>query len=217
MDDLGGILTELFWKYFDIVWAAAKELAHKAWLTLWGALYDAAVWLESMAEFLARRVSLWQAVLCAVVLISGLILWMYRDTLYLRRFRHNIHWLRFRGYRPMVLDYRHGARQGQTDFLGREMPIPERFPGLRLFDAVPANYIVVFGPGNGGVAREVRTYPRETRAGREAVVRDMADHVRAAAHYVNPESEVEAFLAYLSGVDSGLGEVCVRRLGRRAR
>jgi hypothetical protein len=30
MDDLGGILTELFWKYLDIVWAAVKELAHKA-------------------------------------------------------------------------------------------------------------------------------------------------------------------------------------------
>lgn len=217
MDDLGGILTELFWKYLDIVWAAVKELAHKAWLTLWGALYDAAVWLESMAEFFARRVSPWQAVVCTVVLISGLILWIYRDTLYLRRFRHNIHWLRFRGYRPMVVEYRHGARHGQADFLGRETPIPERFPGLRLFDAVPAKYIVVFGTGNGGVAREVRTYPRETRAGREAVVRDMAEHVRAAARYVNPESEVEAFLACLSGLDPGLGEVCVRRLGWKAR
>ncbi len=216
MDDLGTVLVDLFWKYFDILWLAVKDLAHKAWLTLWGALYQAAVWLEATASSVARHVPVWQAVLAAVILAAGFVLWIFRETMYVRRFRHNIHWLRFRGYRPMVVDYRQGARHGQADFLGRETPVPERFAGLRIFDAVPERYVVVFGVGNGGPARAVRTYPRQTRAGRAAMIRDLSEHVRRAGRFVNPESEVEAFLAFLAAMDPALGEVWAPRpAGRR--
>ncbi len=211
MDDLGGILTELFWKYFDLLWEATRELAHKAWLTLWGALYHAAAWLESAVQSVSRQVAPWQAALAALVLAAGLAFWIFRDTIYLRRFRHNIHWLRFWGYRPMVVTFKQGAHQGESDFLGRETQVPDRFPGLRLFDAIPDRYVVVFGAGNGGPARAVRTYPRLTRAGRVAMVRDLTEHVRAAGRYVNPESEVQAFLAFLAAMDPEFCEVCARK------
>ncbi|NDY57882.1 hypothetical protein G3N56_14190 [Desulfovibrio sulfodismutans] len=207
MDDLDVIVTELFRKYFHVLWEAATELAHKTWLALWGALYDAAVWLEAFVGAVAARVSLWQAVGMAVVAVAGLCFWIFRENFYVRRFRHNIHWLRFRGYRPMLVDYRLGAKSGRADFLGRETAVPERFPGLRIFDAIPDAYVVVFGTGNGGPARMVRTYPRQTRAGRAAMVRELSDHVREAGRYVNPRSEVEAFLAFLAAMDPAMADL----------
>jgi hypothetical protein len=206
MDDLDVIFTELFRKYFHILWEAAADLAHKAWLALWGALHDAAAWLESLAAALADRISPWQAAALAVAVLAGLLFWIFRENVYVRRFRHNIHWLRFRGYTPMVVAYRSGARQGTTDFLGRETAVPGRFPGLRIFDAIPEAYVVVFGTGNGGPARMVRTYPRQTRAGRAAMVRDLSAHVREAGRYINPRSEVEALLAFLATLDPAMNE-----------
>jgi|GEM_PF-1694200 len=206
MDDLDVIVTELFRKYFHVLLEAATELAHKTWLALWGALYDAAVWLEAFVGAVAARVSLWQAVGMAVVAVAGLCFWIFRENFYVRRFRHNIHWLRFRGYSPMLVDYRLGARSGRADFLGRETAVPERFPGLRIFDAIPDAYVVVFGTGNGGPARMVRTYPRQTRAGRAAMVRELSAHVREAGRYVNARSEVEALLAFLAAMDPAMAE-----------
>jgi hypothetical protein len=206
MDDVNLIIAELFRKYFHVLWEAVTELAHKTWLALWGALYDAAVWLEAVFGAAAARVSLWQAVGMAVVAVTGLCFWIFRENFYLRRFRHNIHWLRFRGYRPMLLDYRLGAKSGRADFLGRETAVPGRFPGLRIFDAIPDAYVVVYGTGNGGPARMVRSYARQTRAGRAAMVRDLSAYVREAGRYVNPRSEVEALLTFLATMDPAMEE-----------
>jgi len=206
MDDLDVILSELYRKYFHVLWDAAMELAHKTWLALWGALYDAAGWLEAFFGALAARVSVWQAAGAAVVAIAVLCFWIFRENFYIRRFRHNIHWLRFRGYRPMLVEYRLGAKSGRADFLGRETAVPGRFPGLRIFDAVPEAYVVIYGTGNGGPARMVRTYPRQTRAGRAAMVRELSAHVREAGRYVNPRSEVEALLSFLAGMDPAMKE-----------
>jgi hypothetical protein len=213
MGDLDTVFEELFKKYFHILWEAAAELAYKTWIALWGALHDAAVMFESAVAALSARIAVWQVVVLAVAAAAGLAFWIFRENVYVRRLRHNIHWLRFRGYTPMVVEYRHGARHGVTDFLGRETPVPERFPGLRIFDAIPDDYVVIFGAGNGGPARMVRSYPRQTRAGREAMVRDLAAHVREAGRYVNQRSEVEALTAFLITLDPAMKEFLGSRGG----
>ena len=206
MDDLNLIIAELFRKYFHVLWEAVTELAHKTWLALWGALYEAAGWLETFFAALAARVSVWQAAGLVAAMAAGLCFWIFRENFYVRRFRHNIHWRRFRGYRPMLVEYRLGAKSGRADFLGRETAVPGRFPGLRIFDAIPDAYVVIYGTGNGGPARMVRTYPRQTRAGRAAMVRELSAHVREAGRYVNPRSEEEALMAFLAAMDPAMKE-----------
>lgn len=207
MGDLDVVFSELFKKYFHILWEAAAELAQKTWLSLWEALYAAAGFAESAAASLAARVSVWQLAALGVFAAAGLAFWIFRENVYVRRLRHNMHWLRFRGYTPMTVEYRLGARRGVADFLGRETPVPERFPGLRLFEGVPDAYVVIYGTGNGGPARMVRAYPRHTRAGRAEMLRDLTAHVRETGRYVNARSEVDAFLDFLKGFDPALGDV----------
>lgn len=200
MDDITRALEALFWKYWDLILEKAAETITAVLVGLTRLLYAASERFERLLAHLSTlsglELSLWTL---AGLALAALIL--FRQRVYDRWLVYNIHWLRFQGYGRVRFRVRRGLGERRVDIMGRAVPLPARFDGLAVYEALPDRYVVAYGLGRGGRAHDLRSYPRVGRAGYEAMRRDLTEHLRRESRFINPRVEIEALMAFLAAAD----------------
>lgn len=163
----------------------------------WAAV--AAAWLEGLAAGIAAAP--WWVTAPGALLALGLAAgYLLRQRLYDNVLVYRLPWLRRRGFSRQAFRVRRGAVRETFAAMARPVPLPSRFSGIAVFEAVPDRYLVAFGPAS-GAAEDVRTYRRDRRAGLAAMGRDLIEHFRANVRLLRADGELRALFAFLDARD----------------
>ncbi|WP_428566607.1 MAG: hypothetical protein ACP59X_06530 [Solidesulfovibrio sp. DCME] len=200
MDDLVSHLEAALWSFLgkaaDFCLEAAAAAGRKA-------VELAAVvagWVNALAAKVAA-VPLWLSIPGGLLLAGLVAAYLLRQRLYDRLLVYHDIFLKRQGFAPRRLTVRRGAVREERLVMAREVPLPRRFAGIAVFEAVPGLYAVAYDLAD-GTAREVRLYRRDRRAGLGAMGEDLVRHFRANVRMLHADGELRALFAILDARDA---------------
>lgn len=210
MDDIGArlsaILLSFLGKAVDFVLELFDAAGRKA-LEL-GA--GAAGKLEALGAKLAA-VPLWVSLPGALLVVGALVCFALRQRLFDRVLVYHLVWLKRRGFARRRLVVRRGAVREIVEAMARQLPLPERFAAIAVYEAHPDRYLVAYGRA-GGLAEDVRFYRRDLRSGLAAMGADLIAYFHRNARMLHAEAELRALFAELDALDPGFA-ACRPALG----
>ncbi len=143
---------------------------------------------------------LWVTIPATLLLLGLVLAYVFRQPLYDRVLVYHLVWLKRRGFSRQTFAVQRGALRQTRQAMARQLPLPDRFSSIAVYDVHPGQYAVAYGPVNGHV-EDLRFYRRELRSGLSAMADDLAAYFRANARGLHADSELRALFAVLDAAD----------------